>query len=144
MIQRADPIPAGRYWLNFRNEVMDGGGQAQVWQTWVRKNSATVKVEVTDGANDDFAFVVFRVSSPTPRWPSAPLKDFLGFPSYAGSKVAGSADVIQSPPPEPSVIASLLEPAAPGGALDQITGAIKTIGFVAIAAYFASKILTRK
>lgn len=137
MIQSADPIPPGRYWLNFRNPVMDDGAQELVWQTWVRKNSSTVNVEVTDGANDDFAFVIFRVSSPTPRWPTQPLKDFLGFPSFAGSKVAGSADVIQSPEPEPSVT-------APGGALDQITGAIKTVGFVAIAAYFASKLLTRK
>lgn len=144
MIQRADPIPAGRYWLNFKNASLDGGAQELVWQTWVRKNAATVKVEATDGANDDFAFVVFRVSSPTPRWPTQPLKDFLGFPSLAGSKVAGSSDVIQQPAPEPSVIGSLLEPAAPGGALDQITGALKTIGFVAIGAYLAAKILTRK
>jgi len=138
MIQRSDPLPVGRYWLNFKNQGMDGGEQAEAWRAWVKKNPETVRVEITqDGDSDGFAFVVFRVMSPTSRWPTQPLKNFLGFPNVAGSKVMGPDDVIQSPAPPPPVD-------APGGVMDQVTGALKVIGYSAIAAYLLGKWLTRK
>jgi len=138
MIQRADPIPPGRYWLNFKNSGMDGGAQSAAWVAWVRTNPETVRVESTqEGDADGFSFVVFTVLSPTSRWPTQPLKNFLGFPSVAGSKVSGPDDVIQSPAPPPPAD-------APGGVIDQVTGALKVIGYGAIAAYLLGKLLTRK
>lgn len=105
-IQRADPIPPGRYWIDAL-----GTTALQQFDKWRDDHKATVTVEkleagkATDdpmewGAHPgvDSGFYIFQVLNPTPRWPN--VSKGLGLPNVAPASVQQKSDTIQRPPPE--------------------------------------------
>lgn len=90
-IERGDPIPAGRYWIDIPK------ARVKNYTTW-RKANPSVKTTSTQ-ESPKMTFIIFEVSSPVPRWPA----DWgLGFPNQAGAGVRQASDVIQRPKVETS------------------------------------------
>jgi len=145
-LERRDPIPPGRYWLHVRMPDADGGKQGEAFSAWVlEQNGSAAEFEqakdrpvqilsTQDGEPDGMAFVIFRLIKPVPRWP---LSAGLGAPSIAPDSIRDASDVTQAP----ELPAGATEQ---GGAIEQISGALKVIGFGAIAAYLLGKLITRK
>lgn len=91
-IERGDPIPAGRYWLDIPK------ARVKNYTTWRKANLPHVKTTSTQESSK-MTFIIFEVSSPVPRWPA----DWgLGFPNTAGDSVKQASDVIQRPKVETS------------------------------------------
>lgn len=145
-LERRDPIPQGRYWLHVRMPDADGGKQQEAFSAWVlAQNGASAEWEqakdrpvqilsTQDGEPGGMAFVIFKLIKPVPRWP---LSAGLGAPSIASDSIRDASDVTQAPALPPDAT-------APGGAVEQIAGALKVIGFASIAAYLLGKLITRK
>lgn len=100
-IERSNPIPVGRYWVDATSPVA-----VQQFANWAQAHAASVKIEKVDDEDSPIsvwstrktAFCIFRVTSPTLRW--GILTGGLGLPNIAGSKVQRRTD-IEPPPAEP-------------------------------------------
>ena len=116
MIERKNPIPPGRYWLNFKNPSMDGGRQADAFTAWARGPAVQI-LSTEDGDPELMTFVIFRVLTPVPRWPDSAG---LGLPTVAPPNVKSSGDTVQRP--DVRGIGDLIEEVATKP--DEIVGAI--------------------
>lgn len=104
-LAKQDPLPPGRYWI----DIFEPG--VSTWVGWSGGNLATVQIEKTEfykgthkvlevlgwlypwvpGSGTDYpdrAFIIFRVTQPTP-WGVA---DIIGWPSVAPANIQTSAD----------------------------------------------------
>lgn len=89
-VERQNPLPAGRYWVDvFQND-------SDTFGAWLSSNKATVRVRTTEHFDSDPArdWYLFEVSVPTP-WHGP------GFPTIAGPNVTTSSDTAQRPDPPP-------------------------------------------
>lgn len=96
VLQRANPLPAGRYWIDVFGDNRDKLAR------WFSTNRDTVDAQETESfdATSDFPardFYIFKVTAPTP-WDAVTF----GFPTVAPATVTSSADTVQRPPPEKS------------------------------------------
>ncbi len=90
-IERRDPIPAGRYWVDLVGK--EAGISFDIW----RRMYPSISVEETEGDTtvDPFqAFVIFTLSKPTERWSKTPG---LGYPNTAGPEIHSKADAYRVP-----------------------------------------------
>lgn len=101
-VQRANPLPAGRYWVDvFETDSPD-------FSSWLGANRSTVSIVSTEHFDANAGgpardWVLFQVSAPTP-W-NGP-----GFPTIADASVTSSSDTAQRPPPAPDI--TTLDPLA--------------------------------
>lgn len=91
-VERQNPIPAGRYWVDVFANDSDAFG------AWISSNRPTVAVRTTEHFDSDPSrdWYLFDVSAPTP-WHGP------GFPTIAGPNVTSSTDTAQRPDPPPSI-----------------------------------------
>lgn len=98
-IERRNPLPAARYWVDVF------APDAEAFGAWLSSNAATVHVRTTehfdaiDGAPSR-DWVLFDVNAPTP-W-SGP-----GLPTIAQAGVTSSSDTATRPDPPPSLATEL-------------------------------------
>jgi hypothetical protein len=108
-IERKDPIPIGKYWVDALDEIA-----IFYFDTWAIRNSGTVKVIKKEenppgwlSSSGRRNWYLFEVTAPTPRW--QPVKN-LGLPTIVQSPTAPTAAPVTSsadtatrpPPPTPS------------------------------------------
>lgn len=91
-VQRQNPLPAGRYWVDVFAPDTDTFG------AWLSSNKSTVTVRNTEHFDSSPVrdWYLFDVTVPTP-W-NGP-----GFPTIATTDVTSSADTVVRPDPPPSV-----------------------------------------
>lgn len=100
-VQRANPLPAGRYWVDvFATDSPD-------FSSWLAANRSTVSIVSTEHFDANAGgpardWVLFQVSAPTP-W-SGP-----GFPTIADASVTSSSDTAQRPDPAPDPTTTLAD-----------------------------------
>jgi len=104
-IERKDPIPIGKYWVDALDERA-----IFYFDAWAIRNSGTVKVIKKEenppgwlSASKRRNWYLFEVTAPTPRW--QPIQN-LGLPTIVQSPTAptaapvtSSADTATRPPP---------------------------------------------
>jgi hypothetical protein len=89
---RANPLPAGRYWIFVQAPSIE------ILDQWLRYPGVTVEKREESGGMRPFVspnevFVLFEISLPLP-WPRG-----IGFPNSAAPSERQAADVKQRPPP---------------------------------------------
>lgn len=91
---RANPLPAGRYWIFVQQSALE------IMERWLKTNVNTVTLERRENSGGLWPFVspnesffIFAVRSPT-LWTRG-----IGFPNAADSATQAAADVTQRPPP---------------------------------------------
>lgn len=91
-VERQNPLPAGRYWIDIFDKDSDAFG------AWLSSNKVTVVVRATEHfeSTPTRDWYLFEVKVPTP-W-NGP-----GFPTVAAPNVTTSSDTAQRPDPPPSV-----------------------------------------
>lgn len=122
MIERRNPLPAGRYWLDVP------AAKLEELQGFFAANASRVHVESTE-QDDGVTWMLFTVSEALP-W----FAVNFGYPTVAGANVHSKADVVQTPdlPPGPAETAQ--------GLLDQAGNAVHLIG-IGFAVLIGLKIL---
>lgn len=128
-IERKNPLPAGRYWI----DVIDyPPGHMNEFTAWALANDQKIAIESTEERTEldpHQLFVIFRVLEPV----FFPQKNF-GFPNIAGEQVHTSDDTAQKPDvPEPSF-------EGPAGQLVTFGG----LALGAAALLFLAKLIGRK
>lgn len=104
-LERRDPLPPGRYWLDLFPPLVPGRPDGRKhFAEWVKEHTGAVLIESTESfaSTPPREFVIFRTSRSVP-W-GRHMGDVLGFPTIAPSSGAGavrsSSDTVQRPPPE--------------------------------------------
>lgn len=99
-VERRNPLPPGRYWVDVFDRValsgpFAGTNEQQSFREWLKAFSFTLHVEATETHDSDPPrdWYLFRVEQPTP-WLGP------GFPTIATPDVKSSADTVQRPDPE--------------------------------------------
>lgn len=90
-VERTNPLPAGRYWIDVFAPDTD------TFNAWLSSNTATIKVISTQHFDANSGgpprdWILFQVTAPTP-WHGP------GFPTIADASVTSSDDTAQKPPP---------------------------------------------
>lgn len=135
-IERRNPLPIGRYWI----DIFDSGNAA--WQGWLASNASTVRVESTqdfDASGTSVLnttaparrFIIFVTTAPTP-WPP---NMGIGLPTIADSDVNQSDDTVVKPPPEKDPLDKLSDWGSDLGKTIGTTIAIAAAAVVAIGAF---------
>lgn len=104
-LERANPIPAGTYWVDVIDPSTLDPEHWKAFQFWVDQHGVEVlkrdrKITGSpmDWVRGERSWVLFRVTKPTPRWPkSLPI----GFPTVASAKTTQAAT--SQRPPEQTV-----------------------------------------
>jgi hypothetical protein len=116
-LERRNPLPAGRYWVDIQTKFLAG------FQNMLDRNASTLTVESREEhpllSNFDLSVTtfVFRTSAPL-EWKSREW----GYPTKAGPDIQSAADTSQRPAPEPSGLDQL------SSMLDDVkTGAIALV-----------------
>lgn len=125
-MQRENPLPAGRYWV----DVFEADQPA--FRLWLESHSGPVKVVSTeshpaDGGGPARDWYLFEVAEPVP-WEGP------GFPTIA-TNVTSSDDTVQKPPPEPGVLdqaADFVTSAATAGKRTITVVAVVAVALVAV------------
>lgn len=86
-IERGNPIPAGRYWIDVSKP------RVKAYTDWRKASNGAVRT-VSTQESDRMTFIVFEVSTPTPRWP---VEVGLGLPTIAEQSVKSASDVVSRP-----------------------------------------------
>lgn len=91
-VQRANPLPAGRYWVDVFAPDSDA------FNGWLSTNRLTVTVRQTEHYDSAPArdWYLFEVKAPTP-WAGP------GLPTIADASVTSSSDTVQKPDPVPGL-----------------------------------------
>lgn len=93
-VERRNPLPAGRYWVNIPP------GDVLPFNVWKTAHRETVKVDTVSTGDDGWEFHIFRVLTPVIWGP-------WGFPNIAGDDVDGPEDTYTAPTieqPEPAAL----------------------------------------
>lgn len=113
-LERRNPLPPGRYWLDVHGPRSDAEGPQRDrnvhFGIWKSRNSDAVHVEKTQSFPDEDPprnFVIFRTIKEIPWGPE--MADVLGFPTIATDDVQSSDDTVQRPPPEAPDLADQLK-----------------------------------
>lgn len=91
-VERRNPLPAGRYWIDISKEPVPLG----TWQGFLSAFHGFVHVDTTE-EDDAFAFSIFTTSKALV-WP-----DGIGYPTIAGPNIKSRDDTVQAPDPEPDL-----------------------------------------
>ena len=92
MIERRNPLPVGRYWIDVSTDPVATG----TWLGFLDAAKGFVHVENTE-SDPDFAFSIFTTTKELV-WPSG-----IGQPTIAPASVKSRADTITRPDYEPDV-----------------------------------------
>lgn len=103
-VERANPLPAGRYWVDVFQPDADAFG------AWLSSNKATVRVVSTQHFDRNDAgpprdWYLFEVTAPTP-WQGP------GLPTRADASITSSADTVQRPDPLPDPLSQAADTAS--------------------------------
>ena len=91
-IERRQPLPAARYWIDLRPGTLDA------FRAWVTANPTRIaaeRFEAVESADNGVTWALFRVLKPT-RFDSRTF----GFPTVATPDIEHAADTVQRPPPQ--------------------------------------------
>ena len=88
-LERRNPLPAGRYWIDLFAQDSDA------WLDWRKRNASSVGIEATEHINSEPPrdFIIFHVTAPV-SWEGP------GYPNVADKSVQSSNDTAQRPPPQ--------------------------------------------
>jgi hypothetical protein len=126
MIERRNPLPVGRYWIDISKEPVPMG----TWQGFLGAATGFVHVESTED-DETQSFYIFTTTKELV-WP-----DGIGSPSIAGPAIKSKADTVQRPDPEPDAIDQIPTP----GQLFKGIGDTVTVVAVVVGVLFVWKIL---
>lgn len=124
-LERTNPLPAGRYWVDVFSPDADAFG------AWLSSNKATVHVVATEHFEKNDAgpprdWYLFQVLAPTP-WAGP------GFPTIAAPTVTSSSDTATRPDPTPDTLSTAADAATDlTQAARRAASAIPTVGLVAV------------
>lgn len=85
-VERRQPLPVGRYWLDLRPGTLD------TFRLWAASNPKRINPELFE-AHGGVTFAIFRIIQPT-RFDQRTF----GFPTIAPTSVQHAADTAQRPP----------------------------------------------
>jgi hypothetical protein len=93
MIERRNPLPVGRYWIEVSQDPVPLG----TWRGFLSAFPEFVHVDQTE-EDDASTFAIFTTSKALV-WP-----DGIGAPNIADPTIKSRADTVQRPDPEPDFI----------------------------------------
>lgn len=143
MLEKRDPLPLGRYWLDVYdfdtwNEWLAAHGKPlivpdlgiNVPQSVIVDKTTDIPADEANGYPEG-SWVLFRVvDHPTP-WGNDMAKK-LGWPDIAGPEIQGIEDTVQRPPPEANPLDNLT--ASKLGWIPWVVGGgVAVVGLVALA-----------
>lgn len=92
-LERRNPLPAGRYWIDISKEPVPLG----TWQGFLAAAKGFVHVDSTED-DPDFSWFLFTTSKPLV-WPEG-----IGAPTIADKSVKSRSDTVDRPDPEPDFL----------------------------------------
>lgn len=131
-LERKNPIPAGRYWID-----PVGPRAKERFDSWVLAHPASIEVESSEEETTPVEpywqwFIIFRVTAATPRW--EPIQGLGAFPNVAPASVKQKTDV----EPRPKV------PDAMQTLKDAIETALSSTGTVLLLGIVAYTLFTKR
>jgi hypothetical protein len=119
-IERRNPLPAGRYWIDISKEPVPLG----TWQGFLAASSGFVHVDSTE---DDPAYSWFLFTTTKPLvWPEG-----IGSPNIADQSVTSRSDTVDRPDPEPDFTDQI---PTPGQLIAGVSGTAKLVVWVLVGA----------